>query len=106
LALLPPAEAVQRFKQALALAPDHPAALLGASEALLVAGHLHGRQGALGAAAAQLQEAAALARTCVQHHGQLQSSWKLLGDCELQQAVVAPLAAAEQVGSVRCCGWW
>ena len=44
-------EGVAQFEAALGVAPDHPAALLGAAECLAASAGLHSRLGALGACA-------------------------------------------------------
>jgi hypothetical protein len=72
------ADATAAFEAALEVAPDHPAAQLGAAEGLSAAAGAHARQGALGAAADELARAAGYVLRCAARHGTLQAgAWPL-----------------------------
>ena len=75
-----PEKALHRHEAALQLDSHHPAALLGAAEALTASARVYIREGALVAAAKGLQRAATFAETCAKENGNLISAWKQLGD--------------------------
>lgn len=87
-----------RYRAALQLDPNHPAALLGLAEAALAGGRASARAGALGTAADELAEGAAAARRAAAAHGNLVTAWKLAGDCHIQFAAIPPPATSSGPG--------
>lgn len=81
---------LQAYDRALALDPDHPAALLGSAELLAASASTHIALGATGLAAAELAAAAARAARCARQHGTLQTAWKQLGDALVLHHSVNP----------------
>lgn len=90
LALGTPSKALECHEKALDIDPAHPAALLGAAEALSISagGNIH--VGALTAAAIELDKATAYALQCARSHSTLVSAWKQLGDVLLLHRCAPP----------------
>lgn len=85
LALGQPTAALASYEAALNLDPAHAPALLGASESLIVLAGINIKDGALAAAASQLEMASERAMACAQGNPTLVAVWKQLGDALLLQ---------------------
>jgi len=80
LSLGDPSKALFCHESALKLDSTHPAALLGAAEALTSSAGRYIHSGAVKAAGMDLEKAAKLAHLCARKNGNLISAWKQLGD--------------------------
>jgi len=97
LALGEPSKALECHEKALAADAEHPAALLGAAEALATTAAGNIRLGALVSASKDLEKAADYAVRCTSRHGTLSSAWKRLGDVLLLHRYAPPLVSATPV---------
>jgi tetratricopeptide (TPR) repeat protein len=101
-----PLKALASHESALKLDPDHPAALLGAAEALTASAGAYIAEGALAAAAGELGRAAELAGRCAAKNGALVSAWKQLGDVLLLARNAPPEAGENGGGSGAAVAAW
>ncbi|KAL6778057.1 THK3 [Auxenochlorella protothecoides x Auxenochlorella symbiontica] len=83
------AAGLAQYRAAVGLAPQYPPALLGLGRALLAAAGQSLGDALPGRVAAELAEAADLARRCVDARPGLRAGWKLLGDALLALGRVA-----------------
>jgi superkiller protein 3 len=91
-----PSKALLCHETALKLDSTHPAALLGAAEALTSSAGQYILSGAVKAAGMELEKAAILAHACARENGNLVSAWKQLGDILLlaRNAPISSLKAS------------
>jgi superkiller protein 3 len=99
LALGAPGEALRCQEGALAIDPGHPAALLGAAEALAAAAAAHACAAALDAASGELRAAAGYAGRCAAARPSLAAAWKQLGDVLILHHAVTPLPEPSNIPS-------